>query len=170
MCVLGSNRVSMSQYTGGEGSCSKMTPARKCVCVKVHHSPWYCKYEYAIFQCTLWGTCTVFIQRDSMPQNMAFAFALHSPPHLCMGNDTLKQQVKDRVYFLLFLGCSKFRAGRRPTFMLCVTLSLVSATAVSFMPSFTSFAAVRFFVAAGNYGIFLMAFVIGTIINPFGNQ
>ncbi|XP_071788754.1 organic cation transporter protein-like [Asterias amurensis] len=58
-------------------------------------------------------------------------------------------------------------AGRRPTFFVCVTMSLVSATSVSFMPNFASFAAMRFFVAAGNYGIYLMAFIlVSEIVGP----
>ena len=85
------------------------------------------------------------------------------------GNEKRKYYTRESEFHFERFSELNSRAGRRPTFFVCVTMSLVSATSVSFMPNFASFAAMRFFVAAGNYGIYLMAFILGNqLLNTIG--
>ncbi|XP_033625385.1 organic cation transporter protein-like isoform X1 [Asterias rubens] len=67
----------------------------------------------------------------------------------------------------LFWGIVADWAGRKPAFFLSLCVAVAATTAAAFVQNIAFYTALRFFIAAGNFGVYLMAFIIVTeIVGP----
>ncbi|XP_071955146.1 organic cation transporter protein-like isoform X2 [Antedon mediterranea] len=88
-------------------------------------------------------------------------------------NDKTKPAVSQSVYFggvlfgSFFFGVLADWIGRKPTLIISIVIQCTFGLAAAFSPSLTVFICLRFVVAAANYGVFLIAFIIGTeLVGP----